>query len=338
MRRERTLALGAAGVVVVALVTAVLLPGALADPSEERPVRPGPVTIADMEIAAGDVTGDTVTLNVETRLAHRGPPARNVSLRVQAVDAESGLVETTRTVPVGDLRDEREVAVPTNLSVERAGGYRIRAVVYRDGQRIDSGSRDLRGLDALQPPYARSGVRFASADALTPVSFAIADAGPDRTTLDLQLALTNAGDDQPEDLRVSVALRQADSNIVANRTSVSVGSIRPGRTATVETRLTVPAGYNYYIDAVLWKDDVVIDSARGAANLDPSETISVNETRREVELEVGDFTRGDGDAGDRPRPEATGIPTSGGGPGFGVGVTVVSALVAAALFGRRWTQ
>jgi PGF-CTERM protein len=229
------------------------------------------------------------------------------------------------------------VAVPTNLTVPREGGYRLRAVVYRDGQRVDSGARELRGLDALQPAYARSDVRFVSADALPPVSFAIAESGADRTVLDLQVALTNDGDERPEDLRVTVTLRQADSNIVANRTSVPVGSIRPGRTETVETRLAVPAGYNYYIDAVLWKDGVVIDSARGAANLDPSETISVNETRRDVELEVGDFTRGDGDAGDRGRPQATGAPTAGGGPGFGAAVAVV-ALVVAALFGRRWTQ
>jgi len=337
MRRESALAAGAVGVVVLAVVAAVLVPGALANPSEDRPVRPGPVTIADMEISAGDVTGDTVTLDVGTRLSHRGPPARNVSLRVQAVDTESGLVESTRTVSVGNLSEEREVAVPTNLTVEREGGYRIRAVVYRDGERIDSGARELRGLEALQPAYARSDVRFASADALPPVSFSVAEAGEDRTSLDMQVALTNGGDEQPSDLRVTVTLRQADSNIVANRTAVDVGSIRPGRTATVETRLTVPAGYNYYVDAVLWKDGVVIDSARGAANLDPSETISVNETRREVELEVGDFSRGDGQSGDRPRPEATGMPTAGGGPGFGVGVAVV-AVVAAALFARRWTK
>ncbi|MFB6256436.1 MAG: ATP-binding protein [Haloplanus sp.] len=105
MRREATLAAGAAGVALLTVVAAVLVPGALADPSEERPVRPGPVDIAGMEISAGDVTGDTVTLNVTTRLSHRGPPARNVTVRVQAVDAGSGLVETTRTVTVGDLSD-----------------------------------------------------------------------------------------------------------------------------------------------------------------------------------------------------------------------------------------
>ncbi|MFB6194604.1 MAG: PGF-CTERM sorting domain-containing protein [Haloplanus sp.] len=339
MRRETALAAGAVGVVVLAALAAVLVPGALADPSEERPVRPGPVNIAGMDIAAGDVTGDTVTLNVTTRLSHRGPPARNVSLRVQAVDTESGLVETTRTVSVGDLTDEREVPVTTMLTVEREGGYRIQAVVYRDGQRVDSGGRELRGLRALKPPYARSDVSFAEAEALPPVSFSVVEAEGNRTTLAVQAALTNGGDEQPEDLRVTLTLRQADSNIVATRASVPVGSIRPGRTETVSTQVTVPQGYNYYIDAVLWKDGVVIDTARGAANLDPTETISVNETRREVELRVGDFSRGGGgEEEERPEPQEMGTEVaSGGAPGFGVPVAVV-ALLAAALLARRWTQ
>jgi PGF-CTERM protein len=134
-----------------------------------------------------------------------------------------------------------------------------------------------------------------------------------------------------------MALRQADSNIVAGRTSVPVGSIRPGRTTTVETQLTVPSGYNYYVDAVLRRDGVVIDSARGAANLDPRETISVNETRRDVELRVSDFSRGEGDDVDRPAPEATGGPTESGGPGFGVGAAA-AAVAAAALLARRRSQ
>jgi PGF-CTERM protein len=335
MRREAALTGGVVGVALLAVVAAVLVPGVLADPSTE-PVRPGPVDIAEMEIAADEVTGETVTLNVTTRLSHRGPPARNVTVRVQAVDAESGLVETTRTATVGDLAGEREVAVPTDLSVRREGGYRVRATVYRDGQRVDSGARELRGLEALRPPYARSAVRFAEADALPPVAFSIAATDGNRTTLALRMALTNAGDDRPNDLQVSVTLRQADSNVVADRTRVSVGAIRPGRTETVETRLAVPTGYNYYIDAVLWRDGVVVDSARGAATLDPTETISVNETRRDVELRVSDFTRGD-EGGDRPRPEPTADAAGGSAPGFGVGAAV-AALVVAALLARRESQ
>jgi PGF-CTERM protein len=336
MRRETALGIGAVGVAVLAVLAAVAVPGALADPTADRPVRPGPVTIADMGISAGDVTGDTVTLTVDARLDHRGPPARNVTVDLRAVDAESGLVSTTRTVDVGDIAEEREVTAMANLTVDREGGYRIEAVVYRDGQRVDSGARELSGLAALTPPYARSSVSFSEDEALPPVGFAVAESADNRTTLDLQATLTNGGDDRPEDLRVGFTLRQADSNIVAARTSAAVGAIRPGRTETVETQVTVPGGYNYYIDAVLWRDGVVIDTARGAANLDPTETVSVNESRRDVELRVSDFTRGDGRPDDRPRPTEVERAAGGSAPGFGVGAAL-AALIAATLLARRRT-
>jgi PGF-CTERM protein len=338
MRRETALGVGTVIIALLAVVSAVALPGALADPSADRPVRPGPVNIADVEIRTGDVTGETVTLSVEARLDHRGPPARNVSVRFRAVDADSGLVATSRTVDVGDIAGDREVPAATNLTVEREGGYRVEAVVYRDGQRVDSGGRELRGLSALQPPYARSSVRFTESEALPPVAFAVADTADNRTTLDLQATLTNGGDDTPEDLRVGFTLRQAESNIVADRTSVDVGSIRPGRTETVSTTVTVPEGYNYYVDVVLWRDGVVIDTARGAANLDPTETIRVNETRRDVELEVSDFERGGGDDGARREPTERADGASGSSaPGFGVGVAALAVLCAALIAGR-WTE
>jgi PGF-CTERM protein len=333
MRRESALAVGAAGVAVLALMVAVVVPGAVADPTERGPVRPGHVDIAEVGIHPANVSGGSVVLTVETRLSHSGNPTRNVSVRVRAVDAESGLVETTRTVAVGNLTDEREVPVTTNLTVPREGGYRIETVVYRDGERVAAGSKTIRGMEALKPPYARSSVRFTDSEALPPVSFSVDRAGEDRTTLALAATLTNEGGDVTDDLRVTFTLRQADSNIVANRTTARVGSIRPGRTATAETAVTVPAGYNYYVDAVLWKGDVVVDTARAAANLDPTKRISVNETERDVELRVGDFERGDGATG-RPVPTEAGIESNGGAPGFGVGVALV-AVLAAALIARR---
>ncbi|MFB6124217.1 MAG: PGF-CTERM sorting domain-containing protein [Haloferacaceae archaeon] len=335
MERESALAVGAAGVTVLALMVAVLVPGAVADPTERGPVRPGPVDISEVAISPADVSGGHVVLTVETRLSHSGNPTRNVSVRVRAVDAESGLVETTETVAVGDLTEEREVPVTTNLTVAREGGYRIETVVYRDGERVASGSKTIRGLEALKPPYARSSVRFTDSEALPPVSFSVERAGEERTTLALAATLTNTGGDVADDLRVTFVLRQADSNIVANRTSAQVGRIRPGRTATAESTVTVPAGYNYYVDAVLWKGDVVVDTARAAANLDPTERISVNETERDVELQVSDFERGDGGGG-RPVPTETDGVSGSGAPGFGVGVALV-AVLAAALVARRWS-
>ena len=340
MNRETALTAAAVGVVAVALLVAAVVPGVLADPTDRGPLPPGRVTLADdLALAPSDVNGQTATLNVQTRLQHYGNAANNVTVRFRAVDAESGLVETTRTVEVGNLTRDGERTVEANLTVRREGGYRIETVVFRDTERVDSGTTTVRGLEALTPAYAETSVGFTDSDVLPPVSVSVADTTDDRTTLSLSGSLTNRGDDPSENLQVTLLLRQADSNLVAGRQTVDVGTIRPGRTATVETELTVPSNYNYYVDAVLWKDGVMVDTARSAANLDPQRRIQVNESVEDVEFRVEDFEPGSGSDGrssaDRGRETATTTETS--SPGFGVGAAVV-ALLASALLVRRWSR
>jgi PGF-CTERM protein len=334
MNRERVMATLAAGVVVVAALAAVLVPGAIADPSADEPVRPGPTRVVDMPIAPGEIGGESATLRVTAQLRHVGNPAPNVSVVFRAVGTQSGLVETARRVPVGELADDGERSVTTNLTVERTGGYRIETIVYSGDDRLDTAARTVSGLGALTPAYARTTVGFTDEAALPPLSVAVEEAGENRTTLRVSPSLTNRGDTPSRALRVELTLRQAESNIVAARTAVDVGTIQAGRTASPATTVAVPARYNYYVDAVLYSDGVVVDTARGAVNLDPSETLSVNETRRQIRFEASDFEGGAGGGSDGG---GTQTPVSGGGqPGFGVGAALV-ALLAAGLLARRWS-
>jgi PGF-CTERM protein len=96
----------------------------------------------------------------------------------------------------------------------------------------------------------------------------------------------------------------------------------------------VPDGYNYYVDAALFDDDVLVDETQGVANLNPRETITANETVRDVAFSVEDFEREDaagGDGADRAPSDGS---TDGSTPGFGPLVALV-ALVVAALTARR---
>jgi len=349
MNRETMLAGGAVVVVAIALVAAAAVPGAIAEPDDD-PVRPGHLSIQEVAISPGEVSGGTATLSVDTRLEHsvRGAIGRsdgnslgesdNVTVRVRAVHLESGLVETTAETDVPTISGEREVSVVQNLTVERAGGYRIETVVYRDGERIAEGQKEVRGVGTLTPAYADTTVRFhwQGSDGLPPVEYTVASADGNRTTLNVSTFLTNEGDAPSEELRVVFTARQSDSNIVADRRAVEVGAIRPGRTASPGAELTVPEGYNYYLDAVLWKDGVIVGTARSVANLNPTETLEANETVREVGIEVSDF-EGDGetDRGARATTvERAADGGAGGVPGFGVGVAAV-ALGGALLLARR---
>jgi hypothetical protein len=332
--RPRRLATATAVTAVLAVAAAPLVPGALADPTAEGPVRPGPVDLVELPIAADRVTGETVALRVEARLGHRDGPTPNTTVRFRAVDADSGLVTATETVGVGTLRGDRERPVETILTVPREGGYRIEAVAFADGERVAAGSRTVRGLAALQPPYARSTVGFAERGAVPPLSVSVAATDGDRTTLTLGAALTNTGDDPVSDLRVRFLVRQAESNLVAADRTVAAGGLRPGRTGEATASVTVPGSYNYRIDALVVRDGVVIDATQGVANLDPRRTISAENRTEPVDLDASEFTPGD----DRRRPRATeGTPVAGGAsaPGLGVGAALAALALAALGLARR---
>jgi PGF-CTERM protein len=338
MNRETMLAGGIAVVVAVSLITAAVVPGAIAE-SDSDPVRTGHLRIQEVSIAPGTVSGGTATLEVDTRLEHWRGTSENVTVLVRAVHLQSGLVETTTEKDVPPISGDREVSVRQNLSVERAGGYRIETIVYRDGERIAEGSKEVRGVGTLTPEYARTSVKFhwQGGDGLPPIEYTVENTENNRTTLDVSTFLTNEGDAPSEELQVVFTVRQADSNIVADRESVRVGTIQPGRTATPSVELTVPDGYNYYLDAVLWKDGVIVGTARSVANLNPTETIDANETVREVGIEVSDF---EGDEDEKEQRDRTTVEADaadggvGGTPGFTAAIAVV-ALLGALLLARR---
>jgi PGF-CTERM protein len=326
----------AVALLLITAAAAVAVPGVLADPEPDRPIRPGHVGIDEAPaVAPGEISGATAELRLSTRIEHAGNPTPNVSVRFRAFDAESGLLADERTVEMGELTGDRSVPVNGTLRVQREGGYVLETTVFRDGERVDRTTRRVSGMEALKPPYARSHVSFTETEAVPSLAVSVEDAGENRTTLRLTASLTNGGDNASENLRIEFVLRQADSNIEAARSSETVGTIRPGRTSKTATTLTVPNSYNYYVDAVLYRDGVLIDTARSVANLDPTETITANETTREVEFDVEDFEQtDDDDAGDRPREQPTITETSAGGPGFTPVVAVV-ALLAVALVVRR---
>jgi hypothetical protein len=314
-------------VLVVAVGLSVLVPDAIADRTDPEP--DGTLGIEEIAISDSSVGGETVDLSTDVRLAHAGGVTENATVELRAVDLDTGLVAASQRVPLEPIRGDRELSTTDTLTVDRGGDYRVEAIVYRNGQRVATGQREVRGTDALTPEYADSAVtfhRFVRHD-LPVVEYAIADAGPNRSTLSVSTHLTNAGASTAEDLELVFTARQVDSGIVADEQSVRIDRIGTGQTVTPETTLTVPNQYNYYLDAVLWEDGVLLETARSGASLDPTETVPVNETERSVQLDVGDFERSDGPAAQTPTPEAT---DDGDGSGFGV-LTALGALVAGLL-------
>ena len=334
MNRSLSLLVGALALLVLLVVAALAVPGALADHDES--VRPADLDYRESAVRAGAVTGETATLHVETRLGHRGGPARNVTIEVRAVNAESGMQAATERTDLGTLTGDREFNATTSLTVPREGAYELRTLVYVDGRRRAAGTQTVSGVGTLVPDYARTSVAFQSFPAtrseIPPIVYSVEDVSDGRATLDVTPFLTNTGDEAESGLELVLLARQADSNIVADRTTREVGSIAPGETTEPSLTVTVPDGYNYYLDAMLRRDGVVVATTSVPASLDPTETIDANETQREVGLETGDFQR---DAGGDDRPEEPQEMEGESGPGFGVPAALIALFAGGLLYARR---
>lgn len=332
MRVETALVAAIAVVVAASMVVAAVVPGALAGPDGED----GRAHLDDVTISSGEVTADTVTLTTTAHLDHRGGTSENLSVRVRVTDLESELRETTREVSLDPVSGDREVTVPVNVTVPREGDYRIEVLLYSDGQRRETVSQAVRGVGSLRPPERHSSVTFHRFDrqpsehSLPPVQFSVESVSDDRVTLNIWAYLTNVRGRETGDLEVEFVLRQAESNVVAARERVDVGEIPPSRTATPSATLTVPDDYNYYIDVILWQDGVIVDSTRGAANLDPGGSLDVNQSDGESGLQVEDFER---DAADRARGTAT--EEAEDSPGFGLVAALVALLTIGAILRRH---
>ncbi len=340
--RTTLLALGAA-VLVVGVIGVVAAPDAIDDPRDgDNSGPPGHVALADVVIDPAEISGETATLDLVVDLRHCGSTVENVTLRHRALDADSGLLVDETVVDVGDVGDidrDGETTVNGSLDVERTGGYHLETVVFVDGERTTERTTRIAGVEALVPSYADSSVEFADGTVWPTVAVSVADAGEETATLSVSTSVTNRGDDPSGDLDLRIMLRQADSNVVAAEASETVGTVRPGRTDTVTTTLDVPDGYNYYVDAALFDDDVLIDETQAVANLDPQETIDANETVEDVEFAVEDFTRteaADDALDDAPVDEDVedAPDVADETPGFGVAVAL-AALFSASLIARR---
>ncbi|WP_281194479.1 PGF-CTERM sorting domain-containing protein [Halorubrum sp. F4] len=337
MDTRTTLLAIAAAVVLAGAVGIVAVPDAVDDPRAETD-RPGQIDLADVVVAPGEIRGETATLDLIVDLRHRGSTVENVTVRHRAIDSDSGLLVDETVVDVGDVDREGETTVNGSLDVEREGGYRLETVVYADGERRSERTTRIAGVSALTPSYADSAVGFADGNVWPTVAVSVAETTEETATLSVSVSVTNRGDDASEEIDLRLLLRQADSNVIADEATETVDSVRPGRTDTVTTTLEAPDGYNYYVDAALFDDDVLIDETQGVANLDPQERITANETVRDVSFEIEDFNRDGGDdaledergdgASDRNRG------TDDSTPGFGPLVALVG-LLAAALLARR---
>jgi len=344
VRTEYALLVVVGFAVVVGVGVAVGVPGALDPPEEtpDRPEKPSRVDLVEMTIGAGDVGGENATLRVRPYVEQHGGAAENVTVLLRAVDEDTGFVVATKRLEYGTLDGDVSRSREGALTVARQGDYDVQAIVFQNGTRMETGTRAVSGVGSLTPDYRDTPLEFQDFDAGMPViEYRIESVENNQSMLAVSTYLTNTGDRPVDDLELVLTARQNGSNVVADRTTVELDAVGSGKTATPTGELVVPDDYDYYLDAVLWRDGTVVATARSTANLAPGTGLSVDENASDgdEEFEAGDFedtespqeeaTRAAGD-------ETTFEESAGGSPGFGVVVALV-AVAAAALIARTST-
>lgn len=354
MRRELVLAI-AAVVIVIAPLTTLALSGAVSDPGDAETdasiESAGDASLLEVTIAAGDVGGETASLEVDTHLEHRGDAVENVTVVHRATNADTNLVEHTVESDVGTLDDESEIVVSESVDVPRDGTHELETFVYVDGVRTESMSHTVAGVDTLAPAYADTSLEFhrfggdyggALAD-VPSIEYSVESTTDDAVALEVSSFLTNTGDETTDDLTLEVKARQADSNIVADSATVDLDAVEPGETVTPTADLEVAREYEYYLDAILWLDGTIVATDRAGADLRPDAT---NESTGGNGLDTSDFDEGEdgfqteetssnGAAEDRASDDADASATEDATPGFTLVAGAVALLATIALTRRQ---
>lgn len=336
MRREKLLAGALLAVAAATVVAAAVFPGALADRTEPAP--DGDIEMEEIAISATDVGGERLGLATDVRLAHSEGVSENVTVELRAIDTSSGLIEATQVVSVGGVTERGELSATATLRVERGGDYDVEAIVFQNGIRETIGSKRVDGTEALTPGYPENPVEFHrfTNDGFPTIEYQIGETVGNETTLEVSTYVTNGGETTADKLTLVLQARQVDSGIVAAKQEVDVASIGPSQTARPEADLTVPTQYNYYLDGVLYRNGVIVDTARAGATLDPTDVVPDNQSEQEQnDFDVGDFESDDETGDDGAAP--TGDPDGGdgsaddGGPGFGLAVALLALVLSIGL-------
>ncbi len=174
------------------------------------------------------------------------------------------------------------------------GGYELKLLLFDNGSIRDSGSVNLRGLDVITPTSRRSGI------VLNNIDFTVSGVSAGRVTITPDIYLENRGTEASENLKLIIKARQADSNLLADKTSSETGVIPSEATAVKSVKLEVPDQYNYMVVVELWKSDIMINSWEKPVLLAPTKTVPKESAEKKVNIEVSKFVREGTPAGAPP--------------------------------------
>ncbi|MHB1260882.1 MAG: DUF7490 domain-containing protein [Thermoplasmatota archaeon] len=259
------------------------------------------VFVQGIDVSAPEVGSGRIVLLVNTTLDNSMAPSGDLRLLTKAFDQSTGLLVEQVETPVAPLGKEETRIVSTRLDLVRAPGFRLSVDLYQDDQVVRGASLDVGNLDSLEPNLYDTGLRIAAMD------FEVLSTSGNRTSVRATVYLTNEGREGSRPLSLQLKAREVSTSLLAAQTWASVGSVSLDATRAYNATLSLPDGYNYAVEAVLWDGDIIVERGSGHVQFAPTTIVNPGQqvvvTRPELEDFIGrDQGASDGDANSTPGP------------------------------------
>lgn len=290
--------------------------GCLRDFEESR------LRITDLDISAERVTSTSVLLNVTTYIENNGKgESGEVKLILKAFDSTSGLLVGETTTPAESINKDQTVSVSQLIDVEREGEYRIDVVLFEDEKRLRQRSVQIYGIGDLTPNVHDIGIKIQEMD------FLVENVTDSRVAIGVDIYLTNEGDFTSEDLPMLVKAREVDAGLLADKVWITTCNIEKEKTIINSCEIAVPDGYNYIVEALIWKNDTIVERGEGVVQLNPKRTIPKDEKVVSSDIRVRDFMEEAAEIEETEYGRVSGA-TEKKTPGFTSAMTGVTVMIA----------
>ena len=246
---------------------------------------PSYLTIREVDVKPLDVTDSFVDINITAYLNHAGGESNNASMVIRAINRDAGLLISQGSTSISKIEFDKTITVYQNLRIDRDKNYELRIFLFDNGSVQDSGTISVQGLSILTPKSKDNKIIMNNID------FIVSGVDASRVAINPDIYLENTGPDISKNLRLIVKAREADSNLLADKTTSETGEIKSEATIIKTVQLKVPDKYNYMVVVELWNDDILTNTWERPVLLAPTKTLPKESQEKKVNIEVSKFVR-----------------------------------------------
>ncbi len=304
---------------------------------ENKPFeQPSYLSIREVDVKPLGITDSFVDMNITAYLNHIGGKTNNASMIIRAINRDNGLLINQGDSSIPEIKFDKTIIVYQNLRIDRDKNYEMKIFLFDNGTVQDSGSINIQGLSLLIPKSKDNKI------VLNNIDFIVGGVDATRVSINPDIYLENTGSETSNNLKLIVKAREADSNLLADKTNTETGEINSEATVVKTVQLKVPDKYNYMVVVELWNGDILTNTWERPVLLAPTKTLPKESQEKKINIEVSKFVREQGAVPavtETPSP-FTVVPTPAPTvkePGFEI-ITGIVAMIIVSLIIRRYRK